>query len=56
MHSAVGKFLNTRRMLRNAARFHGKLNKKFRELFFQFLLAIEIPHPIWGLPAKICGV
>jgi hypothetical protein len=40
----------TRRMLRYAPRFYGKKIP----IFFLFLY-FEIPHPIWGLPAKIWG-
>jgi hypothetical protein len=33
-----------------------KNSKKNSKNFFQIFLAINIPHPIWGLPAKIWGV
>jgi hypothetical protein len=28
----------------------------FREIFFLIFLAICVPQPIWGMPAKIWGV
>jgi succinate dehydrogenase hydrophobic anchor subunit len=36
--------------------FSWKIKKKIVNFFFSIFLAIEIPHPIWGLPAKIWGV
>jgi hypothetical protein len=31
-------------------------NKKFRKNFVKLFLAIVVPQPIWGMPAKIWGV
>jgi hypothetical protein len=33
-----------------------KFQNFFVKLFFQFFLAIGVPQPIWGMPAKIWGV
>jgi hypothetical protein len=38
-------------------KFNQKNWKFFREFFFSnFFLAIGVPQPIWGMPAKIWGV
>jgi hypothetical protein len=57
----------TRWLLRYATRFYGKIwpaknwlkkisnkkfQKKFREFFWNFFLAIMVPRPIWSMPAK----
>jgi cleavage stimulation factor subunit 1 len=51
---ATGKqvILKTRRMILYAPRFHGNLINFFPILFLYF----EIPHIIWGWPAKFWGV
>jgi hypothetical protein len=32
------------------------IQKNFREIVFKFFLAIVVPQPIWGMPAKFWGV
>jgi hypothetical protein len=48
-------------MRRYAPRFHGKFKKIIQnfisvKFFLNFFLYFDIPHQIWGLPAKILGV
>jgi hypothetical protein len=49
----------TRWLLRYAISYKNVTKKKFRkfsvEFFFKFFMAICVPQPIWGMPAKIWG-
>jgi hypothetical protein len=58
MRSALPKLADCYATLRDfMEKFNQKNWKFFREFFFSnFFLAIGVPQPIWGMPAKIWGV